>query len=377
MNITEITTGGVTTKTVDRIEHSLMAFNQWASRPADERFESVAALKDACLARALASNEEVINLASVVAMDKGAAGLALEIGGRPVSTSHFSFGQLCGEVRAPASYLRRLDGELAAANLNYNLRNVQDGGRKAYLADGDGPTRLRAITSESYARVYDWEVVAALEKAIEDGGNKFYAPPGWDRKPTGLFASDRDVWAFVIDGGSIVEGPKERDQLYRGVIVSNSEVRDGAIQLRNFMFRQTCGNLQIWGISDYVETKIVHRSGAREHFYGVFMERLREFMGADMRTAMVESMKRAESAKLPYKVGDDAFIPWAMAPLKGLRFTRQEAEDAVVAALREEGQCESMWDYVNGLTAVARGLEHTDAMTNLSRRAGKLVEAVA
>ena len=59
------------------------------------------------------------------------------------------------------------------------------------------------------------------------------------------------------------------------------------------------------------------------------------------------------------------------------KITRGELKDAIAAANREEGQCATLWDLVQGLTAYARGFDYVDARVDLERRAGKLLNLVA
>jgi hypothetical protein len=89
-------------------------------------------------------------------------------GERTISPSHWGFGQLAQYANAPAAYLRRLPAPLAAINLQWGLE--RDGLRDEALilgSNGDyggGPAvggTLRAVTSTSYGRIWDREVVAA------------------------------------------------------------------------------------------------------------------------------------------------------------------------------------------------------------------------
>jgi hypothetical protein len=59
------------------------------------------------------------------------------------------------------------------------------------------------------------------------------------------------------------------------------------------------------------------------------------------------------------------------------KITRSELKEALATAMREEGQCATLWDLVQGLTAYARGFDYVDARVDLERRAGKLLNMVA
>ena len=84
--------------------------SEWFSRPDDERYLSLTDLYDAVRRRA--DRAQVRTLESravkVEAIRDNAERLALLVPGRdePVAPTHWSFGQLCGLVGAPSSYMR-------------------------------------------------------------------------------------------------------------------------------------------------------------------------------------------------------------------------------------------------------------------------------
>jgi len=89
--------------------------------------------------------------------------------------SHYSFGQTAGLLKAPAEFLRRLgkagQHELVARNLQTALALREkdgNGGVKVMLTDSeDGEsTALAALTSPTYGRIWDADVVAAVRRAL-------------------------------------------------------------------------------------------------------------------------------------------------------------------------------------------------------------------
>jgi len=382
----------VTITRKDNVGHSLVAYNQWANRPDDQCYRSLEDLYAATKQRAAFSSTEEAQLADCHVVGNGEH-LEVIIPGmdHPQAFTNLGFGQLCSELGVPAGYMRKLPGELVQQNLNHALGRIRRSRDEAMLkAAGAGEVfdpkhsafyhrndtnQIQAVTSTSYSRVFDHELVEVMQAVTAEADKPFFAPKDWNGNVSGLYASDRDVWMYMIDGGSLVEGPCERDQMYRGIILSNSEVRVKTIISRTFMFRVTCGNLQIWGMEDLEEISIVHRGKAREHFQNILIPRLREFVKADTRTAVYEAIKAASLAKLPWSVSEklEEFIDWARNPMKGVKFTRKEVLAAVETAIREEGRCESIWDFINGLTAVARDIKFAGDSANLSARAGKLM----
>ena len=185
-----------------------------------------------------------------------------------------------------------------------------------------------------------------------------------------VFASDRDIFLFYCDGGSIVDGGGDRDQMHRGFFLWNSEVGASTFGLAAFLFRSVCGNFQIWDMQDARVLKIRHTSGGPERFVTEAIPALNKYLNAS--AAPVEAqVKRAKQFLLPAKQ-EDLFSFFLKHQL-----TKAEVNRAKTFAEQEEGQFATLWDAVNGFTAAARMLAYADASTDLSRRAGSLMTLVA
>ena len=63
--------------------------------------------------------------------------------------------------------------------------------------------------------------------------------------------------------------------------------------------------------------------------------------------------------------------------LQSRGFTKAQSKASVDAAVAEQGSARTIWDVVNGITAYARSVSHTDERVQLEYKAGKLMEAVA
>ncbi len=83
--------------------------SEWFSRPDDERYLSLTDLHDAVRHRAECAQVRTVEgrAVKVEAACDNAERLALLVPGRdePVASTHWSFGQLCGLVGAPSSYM--------------------------------------------------------------------------------------------------------------------------------------------------------------------------------------------------------------------------------------------------------------------------------
>lgn len=110
---------------VSRGERVGRVSSEWFSRPDDERYLSLTELYDAVKDRAdLAKARTVESSAVRVEANRENAGrLSLIVPGQvaPIAPTHWSFGQLCGLIGAPASYMRQLPAPLAGINLQHGL----------------------------------------------------------------------------------------------------------------------------------------------------------------------------------------------------------------------------------------------------------------
>ena len=200
---------------VSRGERIGRVSSEWFSRLADERYLSLSELFGTVSGRAERSRTRTAASASirVEARRDDAERLALIVPGAeaPLSPTHWSFGQLATMVGAPSAYLRQLPAPLAAINLQYGLTSHR-GELIKTLEVEDGRVELRAVTGPDYGRIFDHELVSAVQRIAGNGtGDTRWKVPGvldWStgiynpnvditRNATTLYASDRDVFLFL------------------------------------------------------------------------------------------------------------------------------------------------------------------------------------
>ena len=194
-------------------------------------------------------------------------GLVLPGADEPIAPTHWSFGQLSSLVGAPATYLRQLPAPLAGINLQYGLTNHRAEQIKT-LEIGDGRTELRAVTGPDYGRIYDHELVSAVQRIAGNGtGDTRWKVPGvldWStgiynprvdvtKDTTTLYASDRDVFLFLVDDLNPIEAGLLPDLYFRGVLLL--EFRGG---------RQDAGHRQLLPARGLPELQSLGRRGFPE-----------------------------------------------------------------------------------------------------------------
>ena len=366
--------------------------SEWFSRPDDERYLSLSALHEAVRARSERATARTVETRAlrVEAARDNAERLALTVPGRdaPVAPTHWSFGQLCGLVGAPSTYMRQLPAPLAGINLQHGLLSHRAELVKTLEAD-DGRVELRAVTGPDYGRIWDHELVEAVMRIAGDGvGDTRWKVPGlldWStmthnplvevtKDTTTLYASDRDVFLFLVDDTHPIEAGRlpngDPDLYFRGFYCWNSEVGSKTLGIASFYLRAVCMNRNIWGAEGFEEISIRHSKFAGHRFAHQAAPALERFADSSP-AAFVAGVRAAREAIVAR--GDEERETF----LRKRGFSRPETEKIVATVLEEEGRPpESIFDFVQGITAIARDKPHQDVRLELEGKAAKLLASV-
>jgi len=364
--------------------------SEWFSRPDDERFLSLSALYDRVRSRADRATTRVVENRGVrvEARSDDPERLSLFVPGsdQPVAPTNWSFGQLCSLVSAPASYMRTLPAALAGINLQHGLLSHR-GEQVKLLESDEGRTELRAVTGPDYGRIWDHELVAAVMKFAGDGvGDTRWKVPGmldWgsmlynphvdvSRDTTTLYASDRDVFLFLVDDTQPIEAGRlpngEPDLYFRGFYCWNSEVGSKTLGIATFYLRAVCMNRNLWGVENFEEINIRHSKFAANRFAHQAEPALTHF--ADSSPAHFVSGIRTARERIVARTDEDR-----AGFLRNRGFSRSDTARVIQTVLDEEGHpAASLYDFVQGITAVARNKVHQDDRLELEGKARKLME---
>ncbi len=367
---------------------------QWISRPADEKHLSLGDLLGKVRARRERSIERRIDtrkiefFAPVPTSREDMHDLSLGLpGGDIISPSHYSFGQLAGLAKAPAGYLRTLPSQIVSDALTYGMRyNRENETVKLYSADES----LLAATGPDYGRIYDEEVVEAVMQIAGNGtGDTRWKAPGvldWRTMiydpdapitldSTTFYASDRDVFIFLVDDRNPIEVGKlpdgSPDLMFRGFIVTNSEVGNGALKIMAFHLRAVCMNRNLWGVEGFEEISMRHSKYAPSRFIEEARPALASFAEGSSRK-LIEGVQKAKAAKVADNDED------AISFLAARKFSKSQISAVMDAVETEEGRpARTVWDMAQGITAHARTIPHTDTRVAFEIEARKLLDKVA
>lgn len=368
--------------------------NQWFARPRDERYTSLADLLGYTRARYEASetfrldNRDLEIIAPEIRTREDTHKLAMGLpNGAEVIPTHWAFGQVASLSGAPASYLRTLPSPIVADALTWGLRQNRTVEQVKAFYQPDGSRELMAVTGPDYGRIPDYEVVEAVAQLTHNGGSHWKVPGTMDwrtriydphapvtKESTTLFASDRDVFMFLVDDTrpiqvGVVNG--EPDLMFRGFYAWNSEVGNKTMGLATFYLRALCLNRIMWGVEQFQEVSIRHSKYAPDRFLQELRPALRSY--AEGSTASV--VAGVEAAKAAKVADDDSeALEW----LNARNVSRKRARDILDTVEREEGhKARSVWDMAQGVTAVARLEHNTDTRLDLELTARKMLDKVA
>ncbi|WP_343763345.1 MULTISPECIES: DUF932 domain-containing protein [Sphingomonas] len=364
--------------------------SEWFARPEDERYLSLSSLYDRVRARAEAATTRIVESRAlrVEARSDNPERLSLLVPGSemPVAPTNWSFGQMCSLVGAPASYLRDLPAALAGINLQHGLI-AHRGEQVKLLQTDDGRTELRAVTGPDYGRIWDHELVAAVMKFAGDGvGDTRWKVPGvldWGtmrynpyvdvtRDTTTLYASDRDVFLFLVDDTHPIEAGKlpngDPDLYFRGFYCWNSEVGSKTLGIATFYLRAVCMNRNLWGVENFQEINIRHSKFAASRFAQQAEPALTHFADSSP-SHFVDGIKTARERIVARTDEDRSSF------LRNRGFSKSDTAKVIATVLDEEGHpAASLYDFVQGITAVARHKAHQDDRLDLEGKARKLLE---
>lgn len=378
------------------------ASNQWASRPADERYWNLADMLAATEHHRESAAEARVNLTDLSVKPDAESGNLLLCGSTAQAVlTHHCFGQVAAKSGAPAEYLRGLPMDLAARNINHGLQQAARNGDSGanLLIHRNGHNVVRSMTSDQYSRIWNCQVVRLLQQLGADWRTP-PARPAFENQPgarpataadilpnqgdfalqikvgdliapAGLYASDHDMFAFLVNENRRIDDGSGAG-LARGFFVINSEVGGTAFKVVRFAYRHVCGNHIVWDASNVEELRIVHRGNADRRFAHQLHCEIRKY--ADVPASFEEG--RILAAK-QFIIADTA------ENLIEKLFRSQVASRKTIEAAYELSKQESdtfrdidprsAWGMAQGLTALAREEQFTDKRASVERSAGKVL----
>lgn len=374
------------------------ASNQWSTRPDDERFSSLKEMRKACFEY---YNHRIEQSGPINALQfRGNGELML---GQDTRLSNWAFGQLCQELGAPASYLSTLPAEHTARLLNHHVSKMESSKERALLSYAPTPETkiLRCISSLSYSRLWNWQVIDQIQHqmSLDPGWRVPPARPAREGQPgtrratkadvltdssfglsvkvgdwiapAGLYASDHDMFVFLVNENyRIKDGLK--NGLARGMFIMNAEVPGYAFKAVRFLYNHVCGNHIVWGAENVATFRVIHVNISFEQAWEALANELELYLNQPA-SIEEEKIKRLTT----YKLGED--MDETIDRVYAFRFgiskdTLTRAYNLVDTETHEQdGDPRTPWGIIQGLTRVAQDTPYADERARLEGQIGKLL----
>lgn len=379
------------------------ASQQRAQRPADERYWTLREMFEATHQHYETTQEVTVDLRNLaVVPDPDSSNLVLCGSKSQGILTHHCFGQVCVKAGAPADYLRSMPRELVCRNLNYGLHRAaaQDQSGVNVLMHRNSGLVVRSMTSDQYARIWNWQVLNLLQGL----GDEWRVPPARPAfedqpgarpataadilsnqgdfglqvgvgdliAPAGLYASDHDMFVFLVNENRRIDDGSGAG-MARGFFVINSEVGGTAFKVIRFAYRHVCGNHIVWGANQVEELRIVHRGNADRRFGFQMLAELRKY--ADESPSLEEG--RILAAK-QFRIADtsedliDRLFKLQVAPKKTIEAAYELAR--LESDTFRDIDPRSAWGMSQGMTALAREEVYTDRRAAMERSAGWILQ---
>lgn len=374
--------------------------NQWATRPQDERFWSLSELHEATRKfRAEAKTAHVTPSNLRLEAHDGNVLLVGNVSGKQAELTNYSFGQLARLGGAPAGYLQELPATLATQCANYALkkRAAENDAALNLLFRVNGAMELRAANSESYGRIWNeeiasrllalesqgWKVPPAMPAPVDgvqtriatadDCGEYTLVQPGQAISPSGLYASDRDMFAFLIHPDRVINAGGGRS-LFRGFFCWNSEVGDKSFGIQTFLFDYICYNHNVWGAEQITEVRLRHVGQAvTGRMERAFQVEVSKFMDA----SAIDAEHRIKNARLFRLGGTKDEVLDSLFSMKAIglpRKTLTAGYEAAEARVEAYGDPRCAWAMSQGLTEVSQASRYASERVAVDRAAGRVME---
>jgi hypothetical protein len=375
------------------------ASNQWANRPPDERFWTVEAMHRACLEYAETARTATIQHSELRVEAREGDLVLMGKQDIPAKLTNHSFGQLASRAQAPPNYLQDLPATLAAQNLNYGLKAHGRGTSKLLLHENGG-FLCRAFTSDIYKRLWNYKVCEWLQEIpgewrVPPARAPYAAAdlhPGQVREateadiipgvssvgvgeliaPAGLYASDHDMFVFMINPERQIEAGQDRT-LCRGFFLWNAETGGVSFGGMTFLFDSVCGNHIVWGAENVKEFRLRHVGAIGSRAPRALKVELRKYADESVSDleAKIARARTFELGKTPEEVIDAIF------KVKSVGATKKQLEGAFKVAEENPADCDnprSAWGMAQGLTRLSQEGSFADGRVRLDRAAGKVIE---
>lgn len=327
------------------------------------------------LDRQQAVKKDMIVDMGALSMDPGDTGLALQVTGGSMAAQYgindIAHRQIGQTLKIPALYYDRMRTEypeLLAQNVNGWFARTPDTKRMLRTMDGTA----RALLSDRYRRIDNFEVASAVLPIIS----------GMDGASVESCELTESRMYLKVVNPRVTAEVKKGDIVQAGIIISNSEVGMGSVNVSPLVYRLVCSNgmiaqdgavrkYHVGRANEGGEDFSIYRSETIEADDKAFLMKLEDSVKAAVNqarfAAIVDKMREATEATMEAKV-----VPQVV-ELASKEYGITEAEGKGILGHLIAGGDLSLYGLANAVTRQAQDVESYDRSTELEATGYKII----
>ena len=327
------------------------------------------------LDRQQAVKKDMIVDMGALSMNPGDTGLALQVTGGSMAAQYgindIAHRQIGQTLKIPAPYYDRMRAEypeLLAQNVNGWFSRTPDTKRMLRTMDGTA----RALLSDRYRRIDNFEVASAVLPIIS----------GMDGASVESCELTESRMYLKVVNPRVTAEVKKGDIVQAGIIISNSEVGMGSVNVSPLVYRLVCSNgmiaqdgavrkYHVGRANEGGEDFSIYRSETIEADDKAFLMKLEDSVKAAVDqarfAAIVDKMREATEATMEAKV-----VPQVV-ELASKEYGIAEAEGKGILGHLSAGGDLSLYGLANAVTRQAQDVESYDRSTELEATGYKII----
>ncbi len=327
------------------------------------------------LDRQQAVKKDMIVDMGALSMDPGDTGLALQVTGGSMAAQYgindIAHRQIGQTLKIPALYYDRMRTEypeLLAQNVNGWFARTPDTKRMLRTMDGTA----RALLSDRYRRIDNFEVASAVLPIIS----------GMDGASVESCELTESRMYLKVVNPRVTAEVKKGDIVQAGIIISNSEVGMGSVNISPLVYRLVCSNgmiaqdgavrkYHVGRANEGGEDFSIYRNETIEADDKAFLMKLEDSVKAAVNqarfAAIVDKMREATEATMEAKV-----VPQVV-ELASKEYGITEAEGKGILGHLIAGGDLSLYGLANAVTRQAQDVESYDRSTELEATGYKII----
>ncbi len=276
--------------------------------------------------------------------------------------------QIGTKLRIPRQYYKRMqehEPELLAENVNKWMHREPPTNRLVRTLDGNA----RAYLSDSYRPLDNFELCEAIIPVIQEKGLKLVSTQVTESRLYLEAVSER------------IYGEVQKDDIVQaGVVISNSEVGQGSLQVEDLLFRLWCLNgcisgsalrkTHVGGKSGLLDDVANYRASTRRVDDAAFFMKVQD----TVRNIFDGGNFEKHLSKFKRAAGDMIDKPEEAVKLVVQKLDLTEREGSGLMAALIKGGDLSMWGMSNAVTSIAHKAEDYDRNIEIQRMGQKVIE---